>query len=73
MATPQTTDVPIPAPRKRGRPRKVPMTVGPDASLTTAAEIAAGDPRRRGSSPKVREPEFDFVEWWKPGWEEKYR
>jgi hypothetical protein len=24
--------------------------------------------RRRGRPPKVREPEPEFIEWWKPGW-----
>ena len=31
--------------------------------------------RRRGRPPKARapEPEPDFVEWWKPGWQEQFR
>jgi chromosome segregation ATPase len=29
--------------------------------------------RRRGRSPKVEMSESDFVEWWKPGWQERYR
>jgi hypothetical protein len=29
--------------------------------------------RRRGRSRKAAEPEGDFVEWWKPGWQEKFR
>ncbi len=33
-------------------------------------------PRRRGRPPKIREeaqPTSDIVEWWVPGWQEKYR
>jgi len=37
-------------------------------------------PRRRGRPPKVRQPEpeasdpeSDIVEWWKPGWRDRYR
>ncbi len=29
--------------------------------------------RRRGRPPKVRETESEFVEWWKPGWRDRFR
>jgi hypothetical protein len=43
-----------------------------DAELT---DQAAKPGRRRGRPPKTRasEPEPDFVEWWKPGWQKQFR
>jgi len=35
---------------------------------TRTVEVA----RKRGRPPKVRQPEPKFVEWWKPGWRERY-
>jgi hypothetical protein len=29
--------------------------------------------RRRGRPAKVRNQESEFVEWWKPGWRDKFR
>jgi hypothetical protein len=37
------------------------------------AEGTAKPSRRRGRPPKTSEPEPDFVEWWKPGWRERFR
>jgi hypothetical protein len=49
-------------------------TAAPTAVRPIAAAAGpgvAGQPRRRGRPPKVRQQETDFVEWWKPGWREK--
>ena len=35
---------------------------------TPTVEVA----RRRGRQPKVSQSGSDFVEWWKPGWRERY-
>jgi hypothetical protein len=29
--------------------------------------------RRRGRPPKISQPEAEFVEWWKPGWKDRFR
>jgi hypothetical protein len=38
-------------------------------------EPGATPARRRGRPPKAKapEPEADFVEWWKPGWQQQFR
>jgi hypothetical protein len=41
------------------------------APATDAAMLML--PRRRGRPPKVREAEAEFVEWWKPGWRDRFR
>jgi hypothetical protein len=33
---------------------------------------AAEQPRRRGRPPKLVPEQSEFVEWWVPGWKEKY-
>jgi hypothetical protein len=33
---------------------------------------AAPEPRRRGRPPKVVQDDTEVVEWWKPGWKDKY-
>jgi hypothetical protein len=45
---------------------------GDDAKLT---EEVVKPVRRRGRPPKAKasEPESDFVEWWKPGWQDQFR
>jgi hypothetical protein len=35
--------------------------------------LAARQPRRRGRPSKVNRDDIGFVEWWTPGWKEKYR
>lgn len=46
---------------------------------TTAREPIGNDvaqptqARRRGRPPKISQPEAEFVEWWKPGWKERFR
>jgi hypothetical protein len=50
----------------------------PLQSVPAAAEEQA-PPRRRGRPPKVRQPaeepaaQTEFVEWWVPGWQERFR
>jgi hypothetical protein len=44
------------------------LTVRPSGSQATMKQ-----PRRRGRPPKVSQPEPEFVEWWKPGWRERFR
>ena len=44
------------------------LTVKPSGSQATMRQ-----PRRRGRPPKVSQPEPEFVEWWKPGWRERFR
>jgi len=53
-------------------PIESPATQSDDVKLT---EEGAKPGRRRGRPPKVRvpEPEPDFVEWWKPGWQKQFR
>jgi len=47
----------------------------PEVSDTMLADGAAPvtQTRRRGRPPKLRETELDVVEWWKPGWKERFR
>ena len=50
----------------------------PNGAHATGAEAAgtiAAPDRRRGRPRKTPEPESDadFVEWWKPGWQQRYR
>ena len=40
--------------------------IGNDVAQPTQA-------RRRGRPPKISQPEAEFVEWWKPGWKERFR
>jgi hypothetical protein len=54
-------------PRRRGRPPKQ-ARPEPELPLTPAAA-----PRRQGRPPKVEQPETEFVEWWKPGWQNQFR
>jgi hypothetical protein len=35
--------------------------------------LAAPQPRRRGRPPKVNRDDAGFVEWWTPGWKDRYR
>ena len=44
------------------------LAVKPSGSQATMKQ-----PRRRGRPPKVSQPEPEFVEWWKPGWRERFR
>jgi hypothetical protein len=59
------------------RPQEAPRTSAPAPAPAPAAEAAL--PRRRGRPPKVREPavepdaQAEFVEWWVPGWQERFR
>ncbi len=39
----------------------------------TPEPVDGGVKRRRGRPRKVVEQDSDIVEWWKPGWREKYR
>jgi hypothetical protein len=58
-------------------PAKHEMTVGPQdiAAGVTPENVdpAARPARRRGRPPKVSEQEADVVEWWVPGWQEKFK
>ncbi len=55
------------------RPQQATATrqVGNEAKLATATSEAGERPRRRGRPPKQASSEI--VEWWMPGWQEKYR
>jgi hypothetical protein len=44
-----------------------------DTLAPMAPPVAAQQRGRRGRSPKVKESGDEVVEWWKPGWQEKYR
>jgi hypothetical protein len=48
---------------------------GNDRLNAPVASVAAKQqqPRRGGRPPKVKESDAEFVEWWKHGWQEKYR
>ena len=35
--------------------------------------LAAPQPRRRGRPPKINRDDAGFVEWWTPGWKDRYR
>jgi hypothetical protein len=37
------------------------------------AEPPLAAPRRRGRPSKVNRDDIGFVEWWTPGWKDKYR
>ena len=45
----------------------------PETAAPAQPPLAAPQPRRRGRPPKVNRDEPEFVEWWTPGWKEKYR
>ena len=59
----------------RLRQAKDARTVGGRAKAVAQAEPppAAPLPRRRGRPPKVPRDETAVVEWWTPGWKDKYR
>jgi hypothetical protein len=40
---------------------------------SSGSEATMKQPRRRGRPPKVSQPEPEFVEWWTPGWRERFR
>jgi len=48
---------------------------GGDAGAETAVEETQAPARRRGRPRKVSqlEPDSDIVEWWKPGWQDRFR
>lgn len=48
---------------------------GAEREGSEVAERIVKPGRRRGRPPKaiVAEPESDFVEWWKPGWQDQFR
>ena len=48
---------------------------GVESDVSEAAEPIVKPGRRRGRPPKAKAPELeaDFVEWWKPGWQEQFR
>jgi hypothetical protein len=45
----------------------------PETAAPAQPPLAAPQPRRRGRPPKVNRDDTEFVEWWTPGWKEKYR
>ena len=51
------------------------MARRPVAAESSMAAVPVEQPRRRGRPPKVKPvvDESDVVEWWVPGWTEKYR
>jgi hypothetical protein len=71
------------------RPEVERRTEQPKQPALALSEVGSGDARsndvnlteptkplrRRGRPPKAKapEPESDFVEWWKPGWQEQFR
>ena len=46
-----------------------------DAGAEITVEEVQAPARRRGRPPRVSQPEpdSDIVEWWKPGWQDRYR
>jgi hypothetical protein len=50
-----------------GEKAKAGMMVPADSGTTSVKQ-----PARRGRPPKA-EPQEEFVEWWKPGWHERFR
>ena len=69
-------------PKARGIKRKAPAAQDADAeqiakavgSPTTVDDVSRQkETRRRGRPPKVGNQESEFVEWWKPGWRDKFR
>jgi septal ring factor EnvC (AmiA/AmiB activator) len=54
--------------RRNTRDKAVPTIVG-----TASVENGTDIPRRRGRPPKVEQQDSDVVEWWVPGWQEKFR
>jgi hypothetical protein len=68
---------------KRGRPAGqagvIRSVEGPTVAQDISTSTRTGDAtpmvalaRRRGRQPKVSQTASDFVEWWKPGWRERY-
>jgi hypothetical protein len=62
------------------QPTQAPSRGGPGRKVGRAAATAAPSDvaqptqaRRRGRPPKISQPEAEFVEWWKPGWKERFR
>jgi hypothetical protein len=45
----------------------------PEAAAPAQPPLAAPQPRRRGRPPKVNRDDTGFVEWWTPGWKDRYR
>jgi hypothetical protein len=78
----QTASVdPVTAKRGRsaGQAGVVRSVDGPNVALDILAPTGTVDgtptvgvARKRGRPPKVGQPEPEFVEWWKPGWRERY-
>jgi hypothetical protein len=48
-------------------------TVGQPNTVPTAEPLLATQPRRRGRPPKVNRDDSEVVEWWTPGWKDRYR
>ena len=44
----------------------------PEAAAPAQPPLAAPQPRRRGRPPKVNRDDTGFVEWWTPGWKDRY-
>ena len=45
----------------------------PETAAPAQPPLAAPQPRRRGRPPKVNRDDAGFVEWWTPGWKDRYR
>ena len=44
----------------------------PETAAPAQPPLAAPQPRRRGRPPKVNRDDTGFVEWWTPGWKDRY-
>jgi hypothetical protein len=45
----------------------------PETAAPAQPPLAAPEPRRRGRPPKVNRDDTGVVEWWTPGWKDRYR
>jgi hypothetical protein len=61
------------APVEPAAERKVAIKAPRTARPVTSEIVDLGVKPRRGRPPKVVAEESDIVEWWKPGWQKKFR
>jgi hypothetical protein len=69
-------DVLAPQDVQKASPAALTATRGLGKSMPTTEQSAGGDkvlPRRRGRPAEFDQSEVEIVEWWKPGWQERFR